>query len=227
MPVFKAGISIGMSISSALGVPFYKTTHQEGHIEAALRSIDFKRDNFIAIHMSGGTTEVLRVSSNGKGYDIEILGGTKDISFGQFIDRIGVALGLSFPSGKYIDEYALGIKETSIRIPSHVEGLYFNLSGQETMGLKYVKSGYNHKEIAFAAMLCVGKTLEKVIKNLRSEMSLPVLLIGGVASSKFLKAYYKNKGYNYIHFSHERYASDNAVGDAYIGSKIYEKGEIL
>lgn len=227
MPVFKAGISIGMSISSALGVPFYKTTHQEGHIEAAVHSIGFKSDSFVAIHMSGGTTEVLKVNSNDKGYDIDILGGTKDISFGQFIDRIGVALGLPFPSGKYMDEYALEIKESNLRIPSHVEGMYFNLSGQETMGLKYVKYGYNVKEIAFASMLCAAKTLEKVIRNLQKEIRLPVLLMGGVASSKFLKAYFKSKCYNYIHFSHERYASDNAVGDAYIGSKIYEKGEIL
>lgn len=222
MPVFKAGISVGMSISNALGVPFYKTSHQEGHIEAASRSIGFKSDSFIAIHMSGGTTEVLKVSFDVEGYEIEIIGGTKDISFGQLVDRIGVALGLSFPAGKYMDEYALEIKETSLRIPSHVEGLYFNLSGQETMGLKYVNSGYNHKEVAFAVMLCIGKTLEKVIKNLQKDIKLPVLLIGGVASSKFLRLYFKSRGYNDIHFSDERYASDNAVGTAYIGSTKYK-----
>ena len=57
-------------------------------------------------HISGGTTELLKVTDyfSKKGMKIEIIGGTKDISFGQLIDRIGVALGCSFPSGKEMDD---------------------------------------------------------------------------------------------------------------------------
>lgn len=222
MPVFKAGESIGKSISCTLDIPYFETTHQEGHIEAAIKSISFEFKDFYALHISGGTTELLKVKREEE-YDIEIVGGTKDISIGQFIDRMGVAMGYSFPSGKSIDELALKGENKHIRIPSRVDGLYFNLSGQETLGVKYIKDGYNQEEISFSVMLCIAKTLEKVFNNLLKSSDLPVLLLGGVASSKFLKNYFKEKNSN-VYFSEGTYASDNAAGTAYIGYKKYKRG---
>ena len=63
--------------------------------------------------MSGGTTEILLLNRNKNSteYNIEIVGGTKDISFGQLIDRIGVKLGYRFPAGKYIDKMLYLVKE--------------------------------------------------------------------------------------------------------------------
>jgi N6-L-threonylcarbamoyladenine synthase len=223
MPVFRAGESIADSISYALGVPVFKTSHQEGHIEAAMRSIDFKYSEFIALHLSGGTSEVLKVEKSND-YEIDILGGTKDISVGQFIDRIGVAIGQEFPAGKFIDEMALNAKSTTIRIPSKVEGYYFNFSGQETQCLKYLNQGYDKEEVAYSAMLCACKTLEKLFLNITKNFNLPIILLGGVASSNFIKAYFKNKFQNILFFSEPLYASDNAVGTAYIGNEKYTKG---
>lgn len=223
MPVFKAGVSIAESISYALDIPLYKTSHQEGHIVAACSSIGFDYKSFIAVHMSGGTTEIIHVDT--KPLKLEIIGGTKDISFGQLIDRIGVKMGLPFPSGRYIDELAIG-NNSPIRIPSRVDGGYFNLSGQETHGLRYIKSGYNQGEISFCVMQCIAKTLEKSLNNILEKIDLPVILVGGVASSKFLREYFKKKGYENIFFSDSRYSSDNAVGTAYIGSKLYNKEDI-
>jgi N6-L-threonylcarbamoyladenine synthase len=219
MPVFMAGEGMAQSIANVMGIPAYKTSHQEGHLEAARRSIGFCSKEFIAVHMSGGTTEVLFVKKQ-RDYEIEIIGGTKDISLGQFIDRIGGAMGLNFPAGKYIDSLSQEREDSSLRIPSRVQGSFFNLSGQETLGLKYIADGYNHKEIAHAVMLCVSKTLEKVIRNTLKEYDMPVLLMGGVASSMFLRNYLNSRNLRGVLFSKDEYASDNAVGAAYIG---YEK----
>lgn len=60
MPVFEAGISAARSIASTLGVPYYETTHQENHIMAASNGV-FEND-FYAVHLSGGTTELLHVT---------------------------------------------------------------------------------------------------------------------------------------------------------------------
>lgn len=222
MPVFKAGISIAESISCTLDIPIYKTSHQEGHIEASSHSIGFNYNNFIAVHMSGGTTEIIRVFKD-KTYSLEIIGGTKDISFGQFIDRIGVKMGLPFPSGRYIDQLAMDNMNCTLRIPSRVDGGYFNLSGQETHGLRYINSGYNQGEICFAVMQCIAKTLEKALNNIWKTNELPVILVGGVAASKFLRGYFKRGDYKNIFFSDAYYSSDNAVGTALIGSKLYNK----
>lgn len=220
MPVFKAGESIAEAIGYTMGVPIFRTSHQEGHIEAAVKSIGFTENEFIAIHISGGTTEVLHVKRIGE-YKIEIIGGTKDISIGQFIDRIGVKLGFSFPSGKFMDKLAMECRGTDLRIPSKVTGMYFNLSGQETQGLRYLQYGNNHEEIAYAVMLCISKTLEKLINNINKAYDLPVIIMGGVASSNFIGYYFKNK-FDNIFFSEGRYASDNAVGIAFIGTRYYK-----
>lgn len=216
MPVFKAGESIAKAIAYTMGINIFYTSHQEGHIEAACRSIDFYHNEFIAFHLSGGTSEVLHVK-RGKSFVIEKIGGTKDISIGQFLDRLGVAMGFDFPSGKYIDLKALKNVDTNIRIPSRVDGLEFNFSGQETQGLKYINMGYNQLEICYAAMLCVGKTIKKVINNVLKAYKLPILIMGGVASSVFLKNYILERFYNKVFFSDSKYASDNATGVAFIG----------
>lgn len=223
MPVFKAGESVAESISYALGIPVFKTSHQEGHIEASIRSIEFGYSEFIALHLSGGTSEVLKVKKE-KSYRIDILGGTKDISIGQFIDRIGVAMGQTFPAGRAVDEIALNTKNSTIRIPSKVEGLHFNFSGQETQCLKYLSQGYEIEEVAYSAMLCVCKTLEKLFSNITKNLDLPIILIGGVASSSFIKMYFKHKFQDILFFSDPAYASDNAVGAAYIGYEKYTGG---
>ncbi|SKA81991.1 N6-L-threonylcarbamoyladenine synthase [Caloramator quimbayensis] len=216
MPVFKAGQSIAEAVAYTNNIKIFYTTHQEGHIEAACRSIDFEYKEFIAFHLSGGTSEVLYVKRD-KNYIIEKIGGTKDISFGQLVDRIGVALGYEFPSGSYVDLKALRCVNSELRIPSRVDGLEFNLSGQETLGLKYIDKGYNHEEICYAVMLCAAKTIEKVIINSLKTYKLPVLIMGGVASSSFLKNYITKKFFNSVFFSNPKYASDNATGVAFIG----------
>lgn len=221
MPVFMAGESIAKAIAYTNGVPIYRTSHQEGHIEAAVKSINFTENEFISIHISGGTTEVLHVKVNSE-YSIEIVGGTKDISIGQFIDRVGVRLGLSFPAGKAFDKLAVECKGTELRIPSRVEGMFFNLSGQETKGISYFESGNTPEEIAFSVMLCISKTLEKLINNIFKIYRLPVVIMGGVASSQFLRNYIKDKYSSNIFFSEGKYASDNAVGVAYIGNRYYK-----
>jgi N6-L-threonylcarbamoyladenine synthase len=220
MPVFKGGECIARSIAHVLGIKVYETSHQEGHIEAAIRSINFKEKNFIAFHLSGGTTEILKITREKK-YSIEIIGGTKDISIGQFIDRIGVAMGYSFPSGRKLDELAMKGMDTGIRIPSRTQNLYMNFSGQETQCLKYIEKGYNHEEVSFFTMKCIAKTLEKTLMCLFDLYNLPVIFMGGVAASKFIKNYLNSKFINGLYFSKENYASDNAVGVAFLGYKSF------
>ncbi|SEF82270.1 N6-L-threonylcarbamoyladenine synthase [Caloramator fervidus] len=224
MPVFRAGESFAKVISLTNSIPLFLTTHQEGHIEAAVRSIDFNYTEFIALHLSGGTSEVLHVQFKDD-YYITKIGGTKDISIGQFLDRVGVALGYNFPSGKKLDELALNSTNKNLRIPSKVDGYFFNFSGQETMALRYINEGKASDEIAYAVMLCAAKTLEKLINNLIKYYKLPIILIGGVSSSKFIREYLKNKFDGMVYFSKEEFATDNAVGVAYIGLKKLLKGD--
>jgi N6-L-threonylcarbamoyladenine synthase len=215
MPVFRAGENFARAICSTGGIKLFLSTHQEGHIEAALSSVDFNYNKFICIHLSGGTTEILLVEREDT-YKLDIIGKTLDISAGQFIDRAGVAMGLNFPCGKQLDEMALFGDSSKLNIPYCVKGFNVNFSGQETKCLKYIKEGNNSKDISAGVMKCISQSLVKIIKNINSSYNLPVLITGGVGSSKYLKTYIETRLSNVV-FSNPIYASDNAVGIAYIG----------
>ena len=110
MPCFLAGESQARVLASALHVPVYAFSHQQGHIAAVLWSagrLDLLGAEFLAWHLSGGTTELLLVRTTREGeIACERIGGTTDISAGQLIDRTGQLLGLDFPAGKALDELA-------------------------------------------------------------------------------------------------------------------------
>lgn len=78
LPVFKAGLSLAESLTACLGVPLVKTTHQEGHLAAGVwHCAEELGEEFLAFHLSGGTTELLSVhiySQQPLQYRIKILG---------------------------------------------------------------------------------------------------------------------------------------------------------
>ena len=96
MPVFKAGIGFGQAVAAALQVPHYMFSHQEGHIEAIRAYSQFaEKEAFLCYHLSGGTCELLKVEPG----SLTKIGGSKDLSMGQVLDRVGVKMGFSFPAG--------------------------------------------------------------------------------------------------------------------------------
>ena len=110
MPCFLSGIACAESIAAALGVKLYSFSHQCGHIMAAVYSsgsFDLLNGEFGAFHISGGTTELVRVTPLDDGFNAEVIGGTADLNAGQVIDRIGVYLGMSFPAGPALEKEAL------------------------------------------------------------------------------------------------------------------------
>ena len=130
MPCFTAGTACASEIASALGVPLFRTSHQEGHIEAVKFYSPLKDEkDILFFHFSGGTTEAV--------YKDEITGGTLDIALGQVIDRIGVRLGYSFPAGEEMDKVALSAEKPSDFLkPIKVKDGYMNLSGIETQAMR-------------------------------------------------------------------------------------------
>ena len=111
MPVFQVGVSHGKAIAAALHVPFYTTTHQRGHIAAAKYGTGLEAERFIALHLSGGTTDVLLMD----GDEIRPIGTSMDLHAGQLVDRVGVALGLPFPCGPYLEEGRAGEDAADLR----------------------------------------------------------------------------------------------------------------
>ena len=97
MPVFMAGASYGRLAAAALGVPFFGTTHQRGHLAAAKAGTELaEAEEYLALHLSGGTTDLLEVRRR----EVLQIGGSLDLHAGQLVDRAGVAMGLDFLSSR-------------------------------------------------------------------------------------------------------------------------------
>ena len=224
MPVFRAGESFSEALAKAFDVPVFKFSHQEGHIEAIKNFSSFKdKGRFLCYHLSGGTCELLKISEN----SIEIIGGTKDISFGQVIDRAGVNLGLSFPSGEQFDVISQKtggnfdfLKEINI------DGLRVNLSGIDTKIARIIENGLDSSERDLLIKDILNK-ISNVLITLTEKAAIStkikdVLFTGGVSTSKFiyekLSAHFNGTDIN-IEFGDQRLSSDNAVGVALLGGK--------
>ena len=221
MPVFTAGAGFARCAAAALGVPFYETSHQEGHIRAARTGLDIPEGPLLAVHLSGGTTEVV-VSDEER---FEIVGGTQDISAGQLIDRVGVALGLTFPAGPEMEKLARK-GEAKSRLSVRVRDGRCSLSGAEAETLRMRESGETAENIAAEVFSCVTRTLGKMLAQAGEKTGTHrALLAGGVASSLYLRdlleARMKKAGCDMkVYWADPALAGDNAVGVAEIG---YEK----
>lgn len=223
MPCFLSGVAAAQSIASTNSVPIYRFSHQCGHIMAAIySSANYKLlgEKFAALHVSGGTTEMLQVSYDGTAFSSRLVGATADLNAGQVIDRVGVMLGLPFPSGRHVEALALRNVKPLPKIRPSVKDFKINFSGVENLARKlYEKTG--------DACLVARYVLEYVESSIAALCSAYVekngnaefLFAGGVMSNSIIRASLESK-FN-ASFAAPEFSSDNAVGIAELARRVY------
>lgn len=213
MPVFLAGVSFARVIAKSLDVPLFEYSHQDGHIMAAILSGGYEtllNTPFTAVHLSGGTTEILDCEYKDNRFSAHIIGGTKDISAGQLIDRLGVRLGMKFPCGKELDRLSLACQEEPLKIKTSQKDGYINFSGAETKLLSLAELE-DSALLAKSALLVIAKSITEAIN---CKNSGHVLFVGGVASNTYLRDYFKKNINAEVYFATPELSTDNAVGIA-------------
>ena len=226
MPVFRAGESQARAAAAMLRVPFYAVSHQEGHVRAALVSSGIDESKpFLALHLSGGTTEVL-LSENGK---LTLIGGSLDLHAGQLIDRTGVRMNTGFPAGPALEKMAMrGIAEGLIGVS--VKGANCNLAGAENKVARWIEQGdMSCERIAAEVFDFLSRSIERMIEAACEKTGAhQALLAGGVASSTLLRDMIgtrarKRKLRCRICYAKPELSGDNAVGVALLGAQMYRK----
>ena len=226
MPVFLAGEGTARALSAALGCPLYRFSHQEGHIEAALASAGLNwQAPFLALHLSGGTGELLWVEpvdpDQGIGYSIQQIGDT-DLPPGQFVDRVGVSLGLPFPAGPDLEKLA-GNVQGAFRLSGAVRGCHISFSGPESAAQRAIQAGVPPEEIAAAVLDNIGKSLEKAVCYAMEQRNCRfVLAAGGVAANGRIRRRLEKIG---VRFADPHFAGDNAFGIARLGAAARRKSD--
>lgn len=231
MPVFTVSRNFGRALASLLGVPFFAASHQLGHILAGKIGNPPMREPFVAMHISGGTTESLLC----EGDTLTLLGRTLDIHAGQLLDRLGVLMGFSFPAGAALEKLALEAKAEALLPVSMENGdLDCHLSGAETQCRRWLETGeYSRETIAAEAFDFLARTVARMIAAACGQTDAQqVLLVGGVASSQILREQIPRRFQKLgcdaeTVFGKREYAADNAAGIARYGMRKYLESEGL
>lgn len=222
MPVFTAGAEAAGTAAAVLGVPFIQTTHQRGHLAAAAWHTELENaDSCLAVHLSGGTTDLLRLH----GDELRQIGGSLDLHAGQLVDRAGVAMGLSFPAGPELEQLALDGKAEGLLGCSLERGdLWCHFSGAETQLQRLIAEGrLPRQQLAREVYDLLARTVSRMLAaGERTSGEARALVTGGVASSPLFRQLLterirKSRASVRVVFGAPEYSGDNAVGVALIG----------
>ena len=227
MPVFQVGDAQARSLAAVLGVPCFASTHQRGHIYAARVGSGIAPGDLLAVHLSGGTTEVLSL----RGEDLALLGGTADLHAGQLVDRAGVAMGLPFPAGPYLEELARrGRSAAKLPVSMEKDRLAVHLSGAETQVQRWIRAEAMPREVIAREIYdFLARTVSRLVLGAAEKTGISQALIaGGVASSALFRELLttrvgKQNPSLRVCFGRPEYSGDNAVGAALIGAEKWRK----
>ena len=225
MPCFLSGIAAAKSFAAALDVPVFETSHQDGHLMAALYSSGnaeaLLKAPFAAFHVSGGTTEMLYVTPRDVGFSVELIGKTADLNAGQVIDRVGVMMGLKFPCGKEMESLAAAFTGKVARPRVSVKDGVCNLSGLQNLAEKLWKETRDAGAVSAYVLAFIGETLRRMTDSIdeRYSASLPVIYAGGVMSNRYLQGVLSKRESTY--FSEPQFSADNAAGVALLTRRAF------
>ena len=208
------GLNAAKSLALAYDKPFIGVNHLNAHLAANFIDTELEPP-FIALLVSGGHTQIIKVNSYS---DLEIIGETIDDAVGEAYDKVARLIGLPYPGGPKLDKLAQEGNPHAFKLPeAKVGGYDFSFSGLKTAVLRLVKS-FDGKEmpvndICASFQECVSSTLFKKVKRALEETGYKqVVLAGGVAAnSEIRKKIFslKEEGYA-VYAPIMKYCTDNA-----------------
>lgn len=228
------GGSFSKSMSAALEIPLIAVNHMHAHVLAHFIDEDgFDKPSFpfLALTISGGHTQIIRVDSF---FDMTIIGETTDDAVGEAFDKSAKILGLPYPGGPLIDKYAqLGNPKAFAFTKPKVAGLDFSFSGLKTAILYFIQKQKlqnpdfiteNMNDICASIQHTIIEILMDKLKLAVKETGIKQVAIGGGVSANSgiraaLKATEARYGWKTFIPKFE-YTTDNA---AMIGIVGYQK----
>ena len=216
MPCFLAGESAAEAAAAFCNAPLFKTSHQVGHILAALYSAgkpELINEPFIAFHVSGGTTEAVLATPDD--YEIikaQIVSESTDLKAGQAIDRTGVLLGLDFPCGPALEKLSNESNE-NFKIKPTMLGVNCSLSGVENKVKNMISDNRPPCDVAKFALCSVAEALSAMAEAVIEKYGdMPIVFAGGVSGNKMIADMLSDR-YGAF-FAKPEFSSDNAAGIA-------------
>jgi len=187
------GASVASSLAFGLGIPALGIHHLEGHLLSPLLAEDPPRFPFLALLVSGGHTQIMRVSGVG---DYELLGETQDDAAGEAFDKTAQLLGLRYPGGPALAELAGKGRAGRFRLPRPMIAsgdLDFSFSGLKTAVLMLTRTheldAQTRADVAKAFEEAAVDVLTTKCRAAIQATGLDQLVVaGGVGANRSLRA---------------------------------------
>lgn len=231
------GATLGRSIAKGLGVPSLGVHHMEGHLLAPMLASDAPAYPFVALLVSGGHSQLVRVDGLGQ---YQLLGESLDDAAGEAFDKTAKLLDLPYPGGPQVAKLAEQGNPDRFTFPRPMvkhPGLDFSFSGLKTHTLTTVRkcaqetglTAQDKADIACAFERAVVDTLIiKCRRALKQERLKTLVMAGGVSANKLLRAQLEKKlggeGVS-VHYPELRLCTDNGAMIAYAGALRMAAGE--
>ena len=208
------GLNAAKTLALAYDKPFIGFNHLNAHLAANFIDTELKPP-FIALLVSGGHTQIIRVDSYS---EMKIIGETIDDAVGEAYDKVARLIGLPYPGGPKLDKLAQEGNPFAYKLPeAKVADYDFSFSGLKTAVLRLVKSFDGQelpvKDICASFQECVSSTLLKKVKRALDETGYKqVVLAGGVAANSEIRRKIfnlKEEGYD-VYAPIMKYCTDNA-----------------
>lgn len=186
------GLSAAKAFAWANDLPLLPINHMAGHIYAA-RLVEPLQFPLMALLVSGGHTELVYMEKDGS---FEIIGETRDDAAGEAYDKVGRVLGLSYPSGKEIDELAHQGNDTYNfpRAMIKEDNFDFSFSGLKSAFINLTHNAeqrgedLDKKDLAASFQASVVEVLvTKTIKACKTYPVKQLIVAGGVAANRGLR----------------------------------------
>ncbi|VVP98207.1 tRNA N6-adenosine threonylcarbamoyltransferase [Pseudomonas fluorescens] len=231
------GASCAQALAFAWGIPALGVHHMEGHLLAPMLEEQPPEFPFVALLVSGGHTQLVRVDGIGQ---YELLGESLDDAAGEAFDKTAKMIGLNYPGGPEIARLAeRGVPGRFVfpRPMTDRPGLEFSFSGLKTFGLNTWQQCRNagddgeqtRCDVSLAFQQAVVDTLTIKCKRALKQTSLKRLVIaGGVSANKALRASLEDMlgslGGN-VYYARPEFCTDNGAMIAYAGCQRLLAGQ--
>ncbi|MBI1731355.1 MAG: tRNA (adenosine(37)-N6)-threonylcarbamoyltransferase complex transferase subunit TsaD [Gammaproteobacteria bacterium] len=227
------GVATGRALGFAWGIPAVPVHHMEAHLLAPLLEQEAPPFPFLALLVSGGHTQLVRVGGVG---DYELLGESLDDAAGEAFDKTANLLGLGYPGGPELSALAERGRPGRFQFPRPMTerpGLDFSFSGLKTHAVNTIRAhGGNEQsraDIAHAFVEAVVETLAiKCRRAMQATGLVRLVAAGGVSANRQLRQRLlrlAEEAGGRVYFPRAEFCTDNGAMIALAGCLHLQTGE--
>ncbi|GAB3282236.1 tRNA (adenosine(37)-N6)-threonylcarbamoyltransferase complex transferase subunit TsaD [Parahaliea aestuarii] len=240
-PGLVGALMVGATLARALawgwGVPSLGVHHMEGHLLAPMLEEDRPDFPFVALLVSGGHTQLVRVDAIG---EYRLLGESLDDAAGEAFDKAAKMLGLPYPGGPHIARLAEQGDPSRFDFPRPMvnrPGLDFSFSGLKTYTLNTVNDCRAAGELTEQDKCDIARAFEEAVvgtlvikcrRALKQEGLKTLVMAGGVSANRNLRASLEmalKKDRARVFYPAPEFCTDNGAMIAYAGAQRLAAGQ--